>query len=97
MEGGADFLGTRPFVNIDGCRPVFAERNDAFGAGLVHLMSSVETIELGTLPWSKIIHDAIGLDLVLWGPDERFDPEARIFRNFRHQGTDAVIPADERE
>lgn len=75
MDGKARLLGTRPFLNVEGNRPMFLDSAEALGTGLVHMMSAIEDINLGQLPWFEMIHDSLykrEIEVTLWGPDESF-------------------------
>ena len=72
VDGVAHVTGTRPFLNVANNRPIFAEGDNAFGTGLVHLMSTIEDITLGTLPWFDMIRANLDGELIVWGPHETF-------------------------
>jgi len=73
-NGTARMLGTRPFLRVDGNRPLFSEDDNSLGTGLVHMISTLEEIELGSLPWFEMIHESLeGKNVELWGPEETFE------------------------
>jgi hypothetical protein len=76
-EGTIQVDGTRPFITADGNNPLFVESETAWGLALVHLMSTLESITLGELPWGRILHEALGGGFRVWGTGPTRDDPLR--------------------
>jgi hypothetical protein len=57
--GGKVSVAIRPFLDVPGNQPIFCNPEAVFGIALVHLLSSIEIVSLGNLPWMKMINESV--------------------------------------
>lgn len=57
--GGRPTLAIRPCLDVPGNEPIFTEPDAVFGAALLHLLSSIEIMMLGSLPWPDLLNEAV--------------------------------------